>query len=51
MTTAERARKPVKNFFEAVKGKNRIADLEFGHSDSALFWSDLGEANGTIAKL
>lgn len=51
MTTAERARKPVKNFYEAVKGKNKLEDNEFAHGANALYWANLGEANGTIGTL
>ena len=51
MTTALRARKPVKNFYEAVKGKNKLEDNEFPHSLNAFFWPNLGEGDGTIATL
>lgn len=51
MTTAERARKSVKNFYEIVDGKNRIEDKEFTHGEKSLFWANLGEGEGKIATL
>ena len=51
MTTAERARKSVKNFYEIVDGKNRIEDKEFPHNQSSLYWANLGEADGKIGTL
>ena len=51
MTTAERARIPVKNFYEILDGKTRIDDSDFTHSAQALYWSNLGEEGGAIAQL
>jgi len=51
MTTAERSRKSVKNFYEVVNGKNRIEDKEFPHAQSSLYWDNLGEGEGKIATL
>lgn len=50
-TTAERARSPVKNFYDIVDGKSRIEDSDFTHSSQALYWSNLGEENGKISAM
>ena len=50
-TTAERARTPVKQFYEMVDGKDKVEDSDFTHSSQALYWSNLGEESGAISAM
>lgn len=50
MTTAARARKPhIEGFYDLVGGSSKYTDKDFGHDSTALYWSDMGEADSEMA--
>ena len=48
-TVSERAREPTKHFYEMQTDKHKFEDSGFPKGSQALYWANLGEADGDLS--